>query len=126
MLMVEGLKFWHISCRFDIKNMEWALIRELQKLCKLSNIYTPKASTSAWGFTLNKFFSYIYSIHAYLFQFFNDKLEKSITEGKPSAETWQRTSTLLLLQCFDVKYQNGSVLAKTMRSVMIYVKYLPK
>ena len=38
---------------------EWALTWELLKLCKLSNIYAPKARTSAWGFTLNNFFSCI-------------------------------------------------------------------
>ena len=61
-------QFWYISCRFDTEHMEWASTWELLKLCKLSNIYAPKASTSAWGFTFNNFFSYIYSIHAYLYQ----------------------------------------------------------
>ena len=69
MLMAEVLQFWHISCRFDIENMAWALTWELLKLCPLSNIYAPKASTSAWGFTFSNFFSYIYSIHAYFYQF---------------------------------------------------------
>ena len=41
--MAEVLQFWHISCRFDIENMEWALTWEL---LKLSNIYALKASTS--------------------------------------------------------------------------------
>ena len=49
-------QFWYISCRFDIEHMEWASTWELLKLCKLSNIYDPKASTSAWGFTFNNFF----------------------------------------------------------------------
>ena len=50
--------------------MEWALTWELLKLCKLLNIYAPKASTSAWYFTFNNFFfsTYIYSIRAYLYQ----------------------------------------------------------
>ena len=68
MLMAEVLQFWHISCRFDIENMAWALTWELLKLCKLSIIYAAKASFSAWGFTFNNFFStYISSIHAYLY-----------------------------------------------------------
>ena len=45
-------------------------------------------------------------------------MRKSLTEGKLAAETWQRTFTVLLWQCFDVKYQNGNVLVKTMRSVI--------
>ena len=56
MLMAEVLQFWHISCRFDIENMEWALAWHLLKLCKLSNIYAPKASASAWDFAFNNFF----------------------------------------------------------------------
>ena len=50
--------------------MEWALTWELLKLCKLLNIYAPKASTSAWDFTFNNFFfwTYIYSTRAYLYQ----------------------------------------------------------
>ena len=39
----------------------WALL----KLCKLSNIYAPKAGTSVWGFTFNNFFSYY--MHIYIF-----------------------------------------------------------
>ena len=46
------------------------------------------------------------------------ELRKSLTEGKLVVETWQRTFTVLLWQCFDVKYQNGNVLVKTMRIVM--------
>ena len=40
---------------------------ELSKLCKLWNIYAPKASTSPLGFTFNNFF-FINSIHAYFYQ----------------------------------------------------------
>ena len=57
MLMAAVLQFWHVSCRFDIENMEWALTWESLKLCKLSNIYAPKASTSTLDFTFNNFFS---------------------------------------------------------------------
>ena len=66
MLMAEVLQFWHISCRFDIENLEWAVTWELLKLCKLMNIYTPKASTSAWGFTLTFFVIFIY-IYIYIY-----------------------------------------------------------
>ena len=46
------------------------------------------------------------------------KLQKSATEGKLATETWQRTFTVLLWQCFDVENRNGNVLVKAMRSVM--------
>ena len=49
---------------------------------------------------------------------FYGELQKSLTGGKLAAETWQRTFTVLLWQCFDVKNQNGNVLVKAMRSVM--------
>ena len=47
-----------------------------------------------------------------------EELPKSLTGGKLAAAAWQRTFTVLLWQCFDVKIQNGNVLVKAMRSVM--------
>ena len=67
--MADVLQFWHISCRSDIENMDWALTWELLKLYKLLNIYAPKASTSAWDFIFNNFFStYIY-IYIYIYPY---------------------------------------------------------
>ena len=59
-------------------------------------------------------YTYIY-IHIHIFY---GELRKSLTGRKLVAETWQRTFTVLLWQCFDVKNQNGNVLVKAMRSVM--------
>ena len=67
MLMAEVLQFWHISCRFDIENMEWALTWELLELCKLLNIYAPKASTSTKDFTFNDFFLLYIYIYIYIY-----------------------------------------------------------
>ena len=49
---------------------------------------------------------------------FYDEFEKSLIAGKIAAETWHRMFTLSLWQCLDVKYPNGSVIIKTMRSVV--------
>ena len=52
-------------------------------------------------------------------QTFYGELQKSLTEGKLTVETWQRMFTVLLWQCFDIKNQNGNTLVKVMRSLLL-------
>ena len=110
MLMVEILQFWHISCRFDIENMmEWALTWELLKLYKLSNIYGPKASTSAQGFTFNNFF--FLNIYIYIYKYINILYYKYINKYIYKyiyiyIHTHTHTHTYIYIPCYSTTLAN--------------------
>ena len=71
MLTVEFLQFWHSSCGFDIKNMEWTLnIRVLTRCLFLSKEWWNRFSVNRIMF-LNLRSSFLFSCgtYAYTWQF---------------------------------------------------------